>query len=360
MATIRKRNHRYQVQIRLKGHPLVTETFTRKMDAERWAAKTETEILEGRFFPKAEAARHTFREVADRYRRTVMVRKSRQTRLTEESRLVWWEERLGDYSLDMITPALITQARDELQNQGTGYQTGRRVAAADGSLSKTTVGHYLRLLTVVFNIAVQEWQWLAANPAAKVKKPPENRGVVRYLSPDEIRRLKAACRGSGNPYLLAAVMVSISTGLRRNELLTLTWEQVDLQNGRIFLHETKNKQQRGLPLRGEALDLMRQLHASRSLVSDLCFPSFQDPRKPYDIRRPFTIALKKAGIENFRWHDLRHTCASYLVMNGASLIEVAEILGHNTLQMVKRYAHLSPDHLDRIVEKMNQSLTNLD
>ncbi|MBN2433161.1 MAG: site-specific integrase, partial [Acidobacteria bacterium] len=76
MATIRKRNNRYQVQIRLKGKAPVSETFTRKTDAERWAAKTETEILEGRFFPKAEAARHTFREVADRYRRTVMVRKS--------------------------------------------------------------------------------------------------------------------------------------------------------------------------------------------------------------------------------------------------------------------------------------------
>ena len=356
MATIRKRGNRYQVQIRLKGHPPVNVTFARKTDAERWVAKTETEIREGIFFPKIDASSHTFGEVVERYRQTVIGRKTPQTRRTEKGRLAWWENQLGHYTLDQITPAVITRARDILLSRGTGYLNGRHSPNGDNRLSPTTVAHYMRLLSFLFNLAVHEWEWIESNPVLKVKKPLDNRGVIRYLSREELERLKVACQESGNPYLLTAVMVSISTGLRRGELFSLLWEQVDLQRGRIFLRHTKNRQQRGLPLHGEALDLMRHLHAGRAWVSPLCFPSHLDPRKPYDIRRPFTQALKRAGIRNFRWHDLRHTCASYLVMNGASLIEVAEILGHNTLQMVKRYAHLSPDHLDRIVEQMNSTL----
>jgi integrase len=134
---------------------------------------------------------------------------------------------------------------------------------------------------------------------------------------------------------------------------------VDLHQGRITLHETKNGERRVVPLAGKALELL-QAHAKvRRLDTPLLFPSkVRDPKTkvpvgPMDLRTPWENALKTAGIEDFRFHDLRHSAASYLAMNGASLAEIAEVLGHKTLQMVKRYSHLSEAHTAGVVARMN-------
>ena len=110
-----------------------------------------------------------------------------------------------------------------------------------------------------------------------------------------------------------------------------------------------------MPLAGHALELMKQRSKVRLLNSQLVFPG-KNLKTPVDLRTPFETALKRAGIEDFRWHDLRHSCASYLAMNGASLAEIAEILGHKTLQMVKRYAHLSDAHTSKVVARMNEAI----
>ena len=125
--------------------------------------------------------------------------------------------------------------------------------------------------------------------------------------------------------------------------------------GVIILHETKNGERRILPLTGHALELMKEHSKIRQLNCDLVFPG-KDFKKPIDLRTPFETALKRAEIENFRWHDLRHSCASYLAMNGASLAEIAEVLGHKTLSMVKRYSHLSEAHTSKVVARMNEQI----
>jgi integrase len=119
------------------------------------------------------------------------------------------------------------------------------------------------------------------------------------------------------------------------------------------LHETKNGEHRVLPLAGPAPDLLRERSRVRRIDTDLVFPGRLHPNKPVDLRTPFETALKVARTEDFHWHDLRHTAASYLAMNGASLAEIAEVLGHKTLAMVKRYAHLSAAHTAGVVERMN-------
>lgn len=134
--------------------------------------------------------------------------------------------------------------------------------------------------------------------------------------------------------------------------MSLTWEDVDLHQGRATLHETKNGERRVVPLSGKALELLKAHAKVRRLNTSLLFPG-KNPQKPMDLRTPWESALKKAGIEDFRFHDLRHSAASYLAMNGASLAEIAEVLGHKTLQMVKRYAHLSEAHSAGVMERMN-------
>ncbi len=191
----------------------------------------------------------------------------------------------------------------------------------------------------------------------KVKRLTEPRGRVRFLSEGpggELERLTLACKESDNPYLFTAYTIALSTGMRRAETMGLTWSDVLLDQGAIVLHDTKNRERRRVPLVGKALELVKAL--PRHIDTPLLFPGKRKRDRPMDLRSPWHAALKRAGVEDFHWHDIRHTTASYLAMNGASLAEIAEILGHKTLQMSKRYSHLSDTHIADVVRRMNKRL----
>jgi integrase len=139
------------------------------------------------------------------------------------------------------------------------------------------------------------------------------------------------------------------------ELLSLRWTDLDLTRGVARLECTKNGERRTLPLKGHALAVLRDLAAVRRRDSPLVFPS-TNGRTPACFTKPWERALTEAGIENFRFHDLRHSCASYLAMMGATPTDIAAVLGHKTLAMVKRYAHLSDEHVSQVVARMNESI----
>jgi integrase len=134
--------------------------------------------------------------------------------------------------------------------------------------------------------------------------------------------------------------------------MAATWAQIDLSRATLGLEETKNGSRRTLHLVAPVLELLRERAKVRRIDTGLLFPSRVNPRQPVDLRQPWEKALKRAGIEGFHWHDLRHTFASYAAMNGATLPELAALLGHKTLAMVQRYAHLSPAHTAKIAERV--------
>jgi integrase len=343
MAKIQKRKRnseiRYRVQVRIKGHPPQTATFPKKSDAKRWGQQTEGAIREGRYFRSVESKKHTLGEMIDRYVETVLPRKGSQ-RNNQRSQLSWWKDQIGDYLLSDITPALISKCRDKLASEAT-HQSEKR--------SPATVNRYLVALSHVYTIAVNEWGWLDDSPIQKVRHLKEPRGRVRFLNDEERERLLAECKRSRSPYLHLIVLTALSTGMRQGEILNLKGEDVDLQLGRIIIQHTKNGERRTVPLTGLALDVMREHGKNRH--TDLIFPG-ADPLKPMDIRAAWEHAVQRADIQDFHFHDLRHTAASYLVMDGATLVELAEILGHKTMQMVKRYAHLSESHIAGGVSSM--------
>lgn len=354
MASFEKRTgsdgkNSYRVKVRLKGRPTETASFERLTDAKKWAAATESAIREGRHFKTAEAKRHTLAELIDRYIREVLPTKPKSI-YAQQIILGWWKAEIGSYTLADISPALIGECRDKLST-GTTSRGQRKPA---------TVVRYLAGLSVCFTHAVKEWGWMDDTPMRKVTKPKESRGRVRFLSDDERARLLKACKESSNPYLYPAVVLAISTGMRSAEVRGLTWDVVDLARGRAILHETKNGERRAVAITGHALDVVKEMNKVRRIDTSLLFPSKentpQKPQKPMDLRAPWVAALKVADIQDFKFHDLRHSAASYLAMNGASLAEIAEVLGHKTLQMVKRYAHLSEGHTARVVESMNQKI----
>lgn len=336
----------YRVRVRLKGYPVQTATFTRLTDAKRWAQDTESAIREGRHFKTAEAKKHTLADLVDRYIKDVLPTKPKQAP-AQRPQLERWKAELGSYALADITPALIVECRDKLSTEPTPRGEQR---------SPATVVRYMAALSHAFTIAVNEWQWLEDSPMRKVKKPKESRGRVRFLDDEERTKLLAACKESSNTWLYPCVILALSTGMRQAELMGLKWQDVNLKDGYLILHETKNGDRRRVPLSGLALVLLQEHGKVRRLDSPLLFPSHRDPQKPIDLRKPWTIALNQTGIVDFHWHDLRHCTASYLAMNGASLAEIAEVLGHKTLQMVKRYAHLSDGHVSNVVASMNAKI----
>lgn len=350
MASIQERKDKngkthYRVQIRLKGYPPQTETFDRLTDAKRWIQDTESAIREGRHFKTAEAKKHTLGELIDRYMLDVLPLKEKSEQ-RQGAQLLWWKRQIGALLLADVTPALIGEQRDKLRRENTKRGTLR---------SPATVVRYLAALSHAFTIAVKEWGWIEDSPMRKVTKPKEPRGRVRFLSDEERKSLLDACRQSSNLQLYTVVVLALSTGMRQAEIMNLTWSDVDLQKGRITLHETKNGERRVVPVKGLALQLLGELDKIRRIDTQLLFPG-RDSCKPIDLRFPWERALKASRIDNFRFHDLRHSAASYFAMNGASLAEIAEVLGHKTLAMVKRYAHLSETHTAGVVASMNERI----
>jgi integrase len=358
MANIQKRilkngNISYRVQVRIKGHPVETATFARLTDAKLWIQQTEADIRRGKHFKTSEAKKRTMAETIDRYFKEVLAYKKNPT--NQITYLNWWKDKIGVYALADTTTAIISEKRTKLINSKNKY--GRAIGT-------TTSNRYTQALGHVFNVAQKEWGWTSENPVKNLTKYKESRGRVRFLSDEERVSLLKACLESDNPYLYIIVVLALSTGARKMEIVGLQWKDIDFQRNSIILHETKNNERRVIPLQGLALRLIKEHAKVRNLVCPYVFPSKnklkdkngQTIHKPMDIRAAWENVLKKANIEDFRFHDLRHSAASYLAMNGASLTEIAEVLGHKTLQMVKRYAHLSEAHTSAVVAQMNERI----
>ena len=349
MASIqeRKKNGKpsYTAKIRLKGYQPVFQTFTRKTDAVRWASQTEAAIIEGRFFKTVESQKHTLSDLIQRYIRDVLPRKAK-VYVEYASQLKWWEEQIGDVRLSDLSTSLISEKRDLLS---------RTITNRKKKMSPARVNRYMAALSTALNTSIREWEWMEDNPMRKISKLKEPRGRVRYLNIEEKERLLVACK-SVNNHLYLAVVLALSTGARQQEIWGLQWSEVNFETGFITFTETKNEESRSVPLKGHACKLLLEHYRIRRKDSDIVFPSKKNPAVSYDFRSPWNKALVVAEVENFRWHDLRHSCASYLAMNGVPMLTIAEILGHKTLSMVQRYTHLSKEHLTEAISDMDRKI----
>lgn len=341
----------FRAKVRLKGHAPESATFSRLTDARRWVQATEAAMREGRHFKTVVAKRHTLADLIDKYIREVLPHKPANASNTE-LQLLWWKGRLGHLTLADLAPPAITEAKQVLLATKT-----RRHRL----MSPATVVRYMAALSHALNVAMKDWGWIDDSPMRRVSKPREPRGRERFLSDDERQRLMAACRESSSRWLYTVVVLAISTGMRSGEILNLRWHQINLARKQVILTTTKNGTSRAVPLSGLALTLMQEAAKVRRIDSDLVF--FGNPPrtpgdaiKPVDLKKPWTTAVNKAKLTDFRFHDLRHSAASYLAMNGASTIEIAAVLGHKTLAMVKRYSHLANSHTTSVVAAMNDKI----
>jgi len=318
MATIEKRGQFWRVKIRRTGLPSQTRTFDNRTQAQQWARGVESEIDKGIVVDRRVAQRLSLAEILERYRREVTPTK--RGAADENLRLKAMAQRpFARIRMSALTSSHLAAYRDE------------RLKVVSGA----TVNRELSTLSHAIDTARREWDvYLPTNPCTLVRRPPQGRPRDRRLQGDEEKRLLAACRGARNKWLAHFVAIAIETGMRRGELLGLLWDNVDLERRTAFLPVTKNGESRGVPLSSRAVEALRALPPSTNgrVFGELTREA---------LKQSFNRAARRAGITGLRVHDLRHEATSRFFEKGLNVMEVASVTGHKTLQMLKRYTHLS-------------------
>jgi len=346
---------KYVARIRRNGYPTKCATFILKLDAKRWITLTESSILHERYMFTEESKepekviRILFSDICEKYLKNLP--KSKHSEI-KSSQVKLWSDMLGHLHLNEITTEIVSNIRDKIATQR--------------NMSNATIVRYLSSLSCVFTFAIEELELIDESPVKKVNKPREPKGVVRFLSSEELRLILKASIESKNPYLNTIVTIAVQTGMRKSEILNLTWEDIDLERSRIIVRHSKNGTRRSVYLSNESrvlLESIKRKHIKFAVKTNLIFPSTRkqwskEIRKPTSIDTSWKKALKTSGVKDFRFHDLRHTCASYLAMNGASLKDISEILGHKSITMTDRYVHLCESHTKEVLRKMNERIFN--
>jgi len=350
----------YRAQVRVKGRASESETFTSRAKAESWAKSIESAIEEGRHFPHAAARRTSFDALTEDYVKTVLAEFDETQRKTRTKQLMWWAKRFAGLTVAQITADVIATARDacavETFTRGKprkDKKTGEVIAPKEYKRTGATVNRYIAALSHTMTFAVKERRLIDRNPVGDISRKKESRGRTRFLSDDERTALLDACAKSEWAPLHALVLLAITSGARRGELISLRWADVELKVGRVLVGKSKNGEQRTLPLAGKALEALRALKLKGSARSEYVFPNPSEHPGAFEYFDSYWYAaLEAADLNNFHFHDLRHTTASMLAAQGCSLLEIADVLGHKTLAMVQRYSHLVVDHKAKVIERM--------
>lgn len=287
--------------------------------------------------PTSPAAQHTVADLLDAYEREYVPDQAPATQKDKRNLYRRIRLEMGSLALTDLSRVVLCAWRDALR---------ARVSAG-------TVVTYMHAFSAALTVAVQDYEWLAVNPMAKVHKPSRPPERVRFLDGDEQRRLLDACQRSQCAMLYPVVLLALTTGARKTELLMLTRPDLDVTGGAIRLQRTKNKQKRLVPMPQMTGAVMQQWIAQQH--GPYVFPGVHGAQ-PAKIIRPWLRAVAQAGLVDFSFHDLRHTAASYLAMSGVRIEDIAEILGHKNLQTTKRYRHVTPAHTAEMVEHMAQTM----
>ena len=329
MATIQKLINKqgvsYRVQIRRKGFPNIFKTFAYKKDARLFVLKIEESVGTHRAF----TSKMTFNTLVEMYLSNEYLGTKPQM---QRSRLKHWLNHMGDIPINDIDKEDITSGLENLSKE----------------LSNATINKYKKLVSVVFNYGIRELG-LLENPTRYIRSLPEKKGRTRYLSNNERERLFKACRDSKWDKLYLLVLMAITTGARRGELLSLRWNNLDIDKQTAYVMTSKNGEPKVLPL---TEGVIKELQRFSLIDNSLIFASETKPDKPYIFFKQWKRVRNEAELVDFRFHDLRHTTASYLAQNGATLLEIADVLGHKQIEVTKRYAHLCIEHKSNLINRV--------
>lgn len=315
MASVRKRNGLWQVQVRSRKHGSTSKSFHKKSDAIAWANCQETLMQNGRW-KKRDRHDTTLRDLMETYLEKVTPMKRGAPQEARRLMRLLKDRSFMNIRLDEIEPHHFATFRDER------LKDGNRACQYD-----------LVLFRHAWNIARIEWGWsLKQNPISLIRMPKSNPPRERRLREGEYEKLKIAARGSRSWYLWPIIDIAIETAMRRGEILSLKWNNIDWKNRRALLPITKNGRSRWVPLGHNSLDHISELEPAAEAIFPITDTAF---RQAWDRLR------ERAKIQNLTFHDLRHEALSRKFENGMSIPEVMAISGHRTASQLFRYIQIN-------------------
>jgi integrase len=326
-GTVYLRGNTWTIGYTVGGRRMREAIGTNRQIAEAVLKKRIVDAIENRHFDKRNVGNLPFSEFADLYfGRCISVLKSTQS---ERVRVAYWKRTFGNRPLGQITAA-------ELQD----WQAKKRATC-----KPATVNRLMCRLRHMFNRAV-EWELLDESPMRRIRFLRENNARLRHLTIDECNRLLDACRADN---MRGIVTVALHTGMRLGEILDLKHEDLDFVSGVLTVRDSKNSESRHIPMDSTVTALLKRTQPVANC--DYVFPNAAGKRWNY-IQEPFRNVRKRAGLVDLHFHDLRHTFASQWMMNGGDLYALRGILGHKSIAMTQRYAHLSPAYQRAMVDRM--------
>jgi integrase len=322
------------------------KTFDTEREALAWDRETLTGIDTG-LITKESLKRRKLSDAIEKYILFVLPHKPRNAKNVIHH-LNWWGKHIGHLELTEVTAPIVAECRDRLQSEPSAKGTQR---------TNTTVVHYLASLSIVLEYCIKEWHWITHNPVRSIRKPPIGNGKTRFFTLEEIESIRRMCKESDSRHLFPIFVIALHTGMRKGELLSLIWSNIDLKNREILLSRSKNGEPRDIPMTEEVYNLLSDLSASKTLnIGGLLFPSPFNSKKPIDIRSAWERILRLAGIQGATFHTIRHTTCSFLANLGIPSIIIARIVGHKDSRTTDRYTHGVKNHLHDAINKLGDSL----
>lgn len=352
MASIFQRKNQngtkvWRAVIRIKGHPSVSNRFDRKQEAQDWAQEVGLKIKLGKYSFAKSAQEKTVADLIECYIHDGALEHHKAARDTKRH-LEHFKNTLGKYALAYITPDLLIAERKKMLVRPGANKKLRNPA---------TVNRYFASLGGAFRYASKNLRWLDQNPCAHLFKLKENPKKRRILTVDEEFKLLQACKQSKNRYLYCIVLIALTTGARKGEILALTWDCIDFDNSLAYIKNSKNGCPRKVGLVGSVLQELNTIRSVCDPQKSLVFASKTSFGK-LDIKKPWQNVLETAGIKNFVFHGLRHHFCSKGGELGASGIQLRTQLGHSSSQMTDHYSHLDAEATRFIGESIEQRIMN--
>lgn len=319
MATLRNRKNKWQARVRRSGQPEVTKTFLTKTDAEKWARSIEIEIDRGTFINTSYAQKTLFKDLIQQYLKEVTPTLRGAPEDTYRLRKMM-RNAIAELNLTELTPNKIANYRDERLKE----------------VKPNTVIRELAYISSMINHARREWGLGIINPVAQIRKPSQPRGRERVLNDAEMDRILRELEKI-NPFLKSLCEFALETAMRRGELMSLLWTNINFEKCIAFLPMTKNGHSRNVPLSSKAIAILKSIPRS---IEGRVFPLNKQT-----VSILFLRATRRAEIENFHFHDLRHMALTRLASQFTNILELAVISGHRELKMLQRYVHIKAEDL---------------
>lgn len=360
----------YQAKVRVKGYKPICKTFKLKSQAQAWAEPIEIAMKNGTYKEinelietSSSANIKTMHDLITFFRTEVAPERYKDNAPKYDIMFDWWDNRFsyGEIGAEInslkvkdINASIISDSLRLLKNEE--IKKGKDNVCRRKA---NTINKYKMCLSAILKYAVNELEILEYNPCSKVKNLPKPKGNDRFLSIDEIKIFLEQCKNH-SPMVYLFVLISLSTGGRYSEVLGIEVQNIDFENLQVQFLNTKNGENRAVPIDSDLAAMIQEYMNENNITFGKLFRTEREGANAPYIKGQIEDIKKKLDIPYFRIHDMRHTIASHIAMNGGTLLDIAEILGHKSLTMARRYSHLTKKHTAELLNRVtNKILPNV-